>query len=698
MSIKSQRERAQPSTRSPLTTPEFLLDRPLAVVIGIAILAHLPHMPTWAIPLILGGLIWRVQHEWRGWPLPHTALLIFLALLGGLLVLFSYHSLWGRDAGVALLTIAATLKLLETRQPRDHLALLLLGFFLIVSLLLFDQGLGLALLALLLFWGLVTGWIGISNPSLRAIKPRLKAAAVLMGAGLPIAIVLFLVFPRPPGALWGAQQPTTQQARTGLSDTLKPGQFEQLASDASPAFRVNFQGKIIPPKERYWRVLVMSSEQDGIWQADSSVFPRIDRSSENTQPQVDWDPKSAVRYTITLEPTGRRWLPALALAVNRPPRSVISHEATLFSLHPLEDRYRYSVTSDLVYRLDPHHLSSFTRTQDLSLPAGDPKLKALAKTWQGLPPLEARDKALNYFRTQGFSYTLSPGRLPAENPMDAFLFTEKRGYCEHYASAFTLLMRAAGVPARIVTGYQGGEVVGDYLLVRQADAHAWSEIWVQGQGWVRVDPTAVVAPERIASGVANAARQDTALPASLRRGDSLGRQFGLINDRLQNGWNQYVLGYSGSTQSDLLGRLGLASKSLGYRIAGILLVVIGLWSLVFWLWRRLSRPSLTHLSPVEQAWHPVEQALTEWGVARSPHETLGAYCRRAISALPAQPTSLRESLEQLHKLFSQWFFAPQFSRRSQLLTKQTVSNFVRQATWIRRVRRLKQILGLNPAR
>ncbi|WP_322628721.1 DUF3488 domain-containing protein, partial [Halothiobacillus sp.] len=348
MNARSEPQPARQENRA----EHFQLDRPLAWVVALAILAHLSHMPFWSVPVIVGGLIWRLQHEWRGWPLPPKLLLIFLALLSGLLVLFSYHSLWGRDAGVALLTIAATLKLLETEKPRDQQALLLLGFFLIVALLLFDQGFALALFALLMFWGLVAAWIGVSNPTLRAIKPRLKAASVLMVVGLPVAIVLFVVFPRPPGALWGAQQPTTQQAQTGLSDTLNPGQFEQLASDATPAFRVTFDGPMIPPAQRYWRVLVMSTEQDGIWHADSSIFP-----TKKTTLQATWDPHSAVQYTITLEPAQHRWLPALALAVERPSQSVISETATLFSLHSLADRYRYTVTSDLTYQLDPNHLS-----------------------------------------------------------------------------------------------------------------------------------------------------------------------------------------------------------------------------------------------------------------------------------------------------------------------------------------------------
>ncbi|MDY0146636.1 MAG: DUF3488 and transglutaminase-like domain-containing protein [Halothiobacillus sp.] len=649
------------------------LDRPLGIVIALAIAAHLPHMPIWAIPLVLLGLIWRLQHEWRGWPLPTQPLLILLAMVFSLLVLFTYHSLWGRDPGVTLLTLGALLKLLETRQLRDQFALLLLGFFLIVSLLLFDQGIFTALISLGLFAGLVTAWIGLSNPNIRLIKPRIKAASGLMLAGLPIALLFFLLFPRPPGALWGTKQPTTAQARTGLSDQLTAGEFERLSTDPTPAFRVHFNGAMIPPAKRYWRVLVMSDETSNTWHAD---IPNIFRPVRS--PNVRVDPTSAVEYTVTLEPSDRRFLPTLAIATVLPPRSVLSDTGSLFSLRPLNDRYRYTVTSALSYHLDERRLSASIRERNLALPAGDPELKALAAQWKGLAPLEIRDRALNYFRSQGFSYTLTPGKLPEQNRMDAFLFDTKRGYCEHYASAFTLLMRAAGVPARIVTGYQGGEVNGDYLLVRQADAHAWSEIWVKGEGWIRVDPTQTVAPERITDGIAQAAQQDAALPAALRRDDSLARQWSLLGDRVENGWNQYVLGYSGSTQTDLMQWFGLEKLGQWGRLGFAFIIVAIAWLMIFGLWRHLGRPE-KNMPPVDRAWFAVSNELSRLGITRQPSETLQAYCRRAEQSLPDYAATIR----QTQQLISQWRYASCFSQRSQALAEKTAQNLSLQLKWFR---------------
>ena len=649
------------------------LDRPLGIVIALAIAVHLPHMPIWAMPLVLLGLIWRFQHEWRGWPLPPQPLLILLAIVVSLLVLFTYHSFWGREPGVTLLTLGALLKLLETRQVRDQYALLLLGFFLIVSLLLYDQGILTALLSLGLFAGLITAWIGLSNPNVRPIKPRMKAAAGLILAGLPIALLLFLLFPRPPGALWGTKQPTAAQAQTGLSDQLTAGEFERLANDPTPAFRVSFNGAMIAPAKRYWRVLVMSDDINGTWHADiPNLFQPI------RPPEARAEAQSAVQYTITLEPSERRYLPSLAMVTILPPHSVLSDTGSLFSLRPLTDRYRYTATSQTQYELDPRGLTRHIRARNLALPPDDPELKALAAHWKGLNPLEIRDRALNYFHTQGFSYTLTPGKLPQENRMDTFLFETKRGYCEHYASAFTLLMRAAGVPARIVTGYQGGEVNGDYLLVRQADAHAWSEIWVKGKGWLRVDPTSVVAPERIADGLANAARQDAALPATLRRDNNLVRQLSLLSDRMENGWNQYVLGYSGSTQTDLLQLIGLEKLSQWGRLGFTFMVVAIVWIMIFGLWRHLSRPE-KQMQPVDRAWFAVAIALSRLGITRQPGETLQAYCRRAEKSLPDHAAAIR----QTQQLISQWRYAPRFSKRSQALAEKTAQNLSVQLKWLK---------------
>ncbi|WP_407274971.1 transglutaminaseTgpA domain-containing protein [Halothiobacillus sp. DCM-1] len=636
--------------------PPARLDSTLLMTLTAGIALQAMHLPPWIWLILAAALVWRAGAQWQNWRLPSAAWLITLAVLSGFGVFFDYHSLWGRDAGVAFLTLTAAFKLLEARQLRDQRVLLLMGFFLSISLLLFDQGMLTALAVLALFFGLLTAWLGIESPGI-SWRDRSRFAGYLLLLALPVALILFLLFPRPPGGLWGVQQPVSAQARTGLSDTLSAGSFDALSKDPTPAFRVQFDGEIPPPPARYWRVLVMSQIHDGVWQAN---LPSFSRPPPSRVGKILGD---TVRYTLTLEPSDRRFVPSLTLPRQAalPNSLLLDANGSLFSRTPIIDRRLITLESGLNYRLNPS-LSTTARRENLQLPADNPRLKALGKKWQTLSPEAARDAALDYFHTQGFRYTLSPGRLQGENRMDQFLFDTRRGYCEHYAEAFTLLMRAAGVPARIVTGYQGGEVVGDYLLVRQADAHAWSEIWIAHQGWVRVDPTTAVAPERIDTGLAQAAIEDAALPAVLRGGSSLTRRLALTVDQIQNGWNQYVLAYSGETQRDLLRNLGLGTLSRWQQVAVMLLLIAGtVWLVLRW-WQRLAiqRPR----DAIERAWHPLERVLTRLHLTRQAGESWQTYFDRISQHLPP---ALARDLANLAQQFSRWRYAQHTSQRRQKL-------------------------------
>jgi len=626
----------------------FRLDGLLFAVITAVLLIHLPHIPVWTIPVVVGGLVWRFQHDYGRWPRPPRTLLVILTLGLAAAVFVDFGGFWGREPGLALLVVGAILKLLESHQRRDSQVLLLLGFFLIITLLLFNQGAVMLLVVLVLFWLLLAAWIGQSHPMerpagtsstrIRNLRPRLRNAFGLMLAGLPVAVVLFLLFPRPPGALWGTHQPGVA-ATTGLSEHLRPGAFEKLGRNDSVAFRVHFEGKIVPPAKRYWRVMVMTRYDGHQWQA----VPPLPST-----PNLRIDPDSKVRYTVTLEPTHRRWMIALGMPINAPRHSRLDANLTLRARLPIEDRYRYRLTSATEYLLDPGSLGRHQRRADLAFPDdANPRLQSLARQWRGLPPATIRDKALDYFRQHGFRYSLNPGRLPADNTMDAFLFRTRVGYCEHYASAFALLMRAAGVPARIVTGYQGGEVNGNYLVVRQSDAHAWDEIWIRGKGWVRVDPTSVVAPERISQGVANAVRNDTALPDTIRRVQSPERTLDLLTDRFENGWNQWVLGYSASTQTQLLNTLGLHHLGL----FGLFVLAMTLTGLTWWLSLLLLRRwalRRDYGSPLDRSWDELETVLAKFGLGRETGETRQQFARRCQAELPEHGEAIRRT-EALHE-------------------------------------------------
>lgn len=657
--------------------PLYRLDVLLFAVVTAVLMLHLPHIPYWGIPFVLAGLVWRFQHDYRGWSLPPRSLLAVLTLLGSAMVFVSYGTFWGRDAGVSLLTLAATLKLLETRQRRDALAVLMLGFFLVITILLYDQGFGMLLVVLALFWLLLAAWLQFSRAPVTsepsratprpALRSRLQSAGGLMLAGLPVAILLFVFFPRPPGALWGTHQPGAQ-AVTGLSDRLEPGAIERLARDGSIAFHVHFDGTIPPPAARYWRVLVMTDYDGHQWRAGS--IP-------SQPPRIRIDKQSRIGYTITLEPTRRRWLPALDIPIEHPHRTKLESDLTLRALRPVEQRYRYHLDSALSYRINPHHLTRFARQEDLDFPANaNPRLQALARHWRGLPPETIRSKALDYFRDHHFHYSLNPGRLPRQNAMDAFVFEQRRGYCEHYASAFALMMRAAGIPARVVTGYQGGEINGDSLVVRQSDAHAWDEIWIAGKGWQRVDPTRTVAPERISQGVADTVRNDTQLPATVRRVDTTGRTLSLLADRLQNNWNQWVLGYSANTQIRLLNALGL--HHLGLFGLGLLSLTItgGLWWLIWWAWPRLPPPGRSQ-DPLDRSWNELERALARHGLTRMPGETRHAFATHCMAALPDQADAIR----RVDALFSRSLYGPRPSQMQVGRTVRAAGDLRRRLLW-----------------
>ena len=635
----------------------------------------LPHLPIVVIPVIAGALAWRRLHEVRGWPLPARWLLLFLAVASTALVLSHFHAFWGRDAGVTLLVLAAGLKLLEVREMRDHVSVLLLTFFLLVSVLLFDQAPVIFALVVLLFWLLVGAWIGVSQPTEIPIGMRMRHAGRLLLAGLPFALILFALFPRPPGGLWGIQQPGGQ-AVTGLSEQLRPGQFDRLAENPAPAFRVRFEDEIIPPEARYWRVYVMSgfAENDPeSWIADSAgPAPRL----ETLEP-------SQRRYQITLEPTGGHQLPSLAAAVETPKRTRVDANLVVHRAQEVNDRLRYTLTSATDYRLDVGQLPRFRKARYLRGGGLNPLLADLAQEWRDLAPAARIERALDYFRENDFRYTRSPGRREGSDRADTFLFETRRGYCADYADAFVRLMRAAGVPARVVSGYQGGEVNGDYLVVRQSDAHAWAEVWRAESGWQRVDPTTAVAPERIESGVAQSMREDASLPATVRRDpDSLTRQARLWLEQFDNRWNQYVLGYDGRLQLDLFGWLGL-SEGQHWRSALWAIALAGLaWWLTLWglAWRERRRLAGNQ---TDYLWERLLDDLDRLGVSRRPEESERALLARAATALP----EAAGDLGRIASLIETQRYARQPSRRQERLLITRLTNLHRRLWWRARLSR-----------
>ena len=538
-----------------------------ALLLGLALVAapHALHLPPWITALALVAGLWRYRVHRNAGRLPRTWLLASITLATTAAVVLSYGELSGRDMGVGLLVSMTALKMLEMRSRRDAVLMIFLGYLLVVAELLYSQSIPAAVYMLASSWLLTTLLVTVTRPTGDGSPlPQARPAAALLAQAVPLALVLFILFPRIPGPLWGAPDPGA--GLTGLSDTMSPGSITELSLSGAVAFRVEVDGPPPAPGERYWR---------------GPVLGRYDGRTWSHRPERNLDPPALrarggqrISYTVSLEPHGQRWLLALEMATAAPPDSRLSAAAELLSPGDVVETRRYRVTSAPQYQLQPE-LGADQRARFLALPAGShPGARRLARRWRA-EAADAQgvvDRALAYFREQPFVYTLRPPALPGD-PVDDFLFDTRQGFCEHYASAFAVLMRAAGIPARVVTGYLGGEPNphSDYLIVRQSDAHAWAEVWLAGRGWLRVDPTAAVSPARVELGLAGAVPAGDPVPVMAGRGTGWLQGLSLRWDAVNALWDRWVLAYGPELQRSLMRRWGLESwlAKGGALLAGI---------------------------------------------------------------------------------------------------------------------------------
>lgn len=614
-------------------TPQALLW--LVAVLSLAALPHASQTPAWLIPTFVTIAAWRALLILRAWPLPQRWLLVLLALLATAGVLFTYRSLFGRDAGIALLTVMSACKLLETRTLRDAVVLVFLGYLLIMSNLLFNQDIPMvAYLLLVLLLMLVAQILIYAQHSALAGMPVLRLAGKMLLSALPVMLVLFVLFPRIPGPLWGLPN-DAYQGRTGLSGEMELGTINNLIRSSAVALRVRFAGELPPPAQRYWRGPVL-------WNFDGKRWMRRDELLSET-PMPFTAQGESLDYTVIMEPSNQRWLLALDLPTTLPARTRMTPSFQLMHAQPVNEVLRYELRSYPRYITGA--LSNADRVAGLRLPPrSNPRARQLAESWRAhnAQPQAIVQAALQLFREQEFYYALNPPLLTANDGIDQFLFETRRGFCEHYASSLVFLMRAAGVPARIVTGYLGGErnAVGDYLIVRQSDAHSWVEVWLEERGWVRVDPTEAVAPNRIEQGLYEALSDASELPFLARRGGDYQwvRQLALTWDVLNIRWNEWVLAYGAERQKQFLSGLGFGAVDWAKMTMAMLVTLTGL-GLVFLLlrWRKLR--SADHIT---RAWQRFCASLARQGVIRNAHEGPLDFVQRAVRQRPRLAASMRE--------------------------------------------------------
>lgn len=615
---------------------DFLTARQLGRLLLILAACAAPqtlHIAPWisGIALLLG--VWRYLAAVRGWRLPSRTLRLLLALTGFGGVFASYGSINGVEAGSALLVLMLALKLTETWRRRDCALLVVLGHFLICAEFLYEQQIHTTLYLIPVLWLLTAELLAVTHPGTPlAFRTALSTSGRLLLLALPLMLIMYFLFPRIPGPLWGVGG-ARGAGVSGLSDSMTPGSISELALSDEIAFRVEFDGEPPPPVARYWRALVLHDFDGRTWDAGWPL-----RGDARLTPLGE-----EVTYTITLEPHERNWLYVLDLPIRIPASDYISPDFELRAPRRINERLRYTITSALAYRTG-ETLQGWARRRDLRLPEDfNPRTHALAAQWRdqyGSNTAAIVQAALAMFRKQPFVYTLQPPLLGRDS-VDEFLFDTRRGFCEHYASSFTILMRAAGIPAHVVTGYQGGEQnpFADYFIVRQAAAHAWSEVWLEGRGWVRVDPTAAVAPERVERGL-----QD-ALPAGERVSSLFDNSLLII--RLQYGWDvantywtRWVLAYGPEAQRGLLDFAGMKNPDWLKMVLWMtgLMAAVGLL-IAFWhAWRQ--RPRLR--DPVLRVYNRFCNKLEKQGLPRQDWEGPRAYASRIARLRPELATPVGE--------------------------------------------------------
>jgi transglutaminase-like putative cysteine protease len=571
-------------------------------------------------------------------------------------VLHTYHTLLGRDAGVAMLVLLVAFKTLEMHARRDLYVVVFLCLFLALTNFFYSQSIGTALVMLVSVAALLATLVsfqftGVVPP----LRTRLLLGARMLAFAAPLAIALFIVFPRVQGPMWG--MPSDAAGHSGLSDKMAPGQMSHLAQSEDVAFRVKFAGAPPPQTDLYWRGPVLGTFDGTTW---TRVAPRASGGLGRRQLALTVRGKP-VRYQVTLEPSDTRWLFALEMPEQLPDISAnlsfVSSELEFTTAYPIEGRVRYDLSSYLSFNLQgAAHQEGLDAW--LQLPDGlNPQARAAGERLRSEPdPARRAQAVLHQFRREPYVYTLDPPLLGADS-VDEFLYRTRAGFCEHFSGAFVFLMRAAGVPARVVTGYQGGELnpVDGYVTVRQSDAHAWAEVWLGRRGWVRVDPTAAVAPERVRRGLAQA------IPPRAPFGiEGLGRLMGLDGERdsllarlrftagaINNGWNQWVLNYTPERQRGLLD--SLQSALLDWRTGALVLLGCALLPVL-----RLMR-KYHGRDPIDALYSALCKRLDELGLPRAPHEGPSAYAAR-IAGAGLEPRQAAAAAEFLGR-YSAWRYA-----------------------------------------
>lgn len=499
-------------------------------------------------------------------------------------LMVSYGSVFGQEPGTSMLLMLSFLKLFEMKDKRDVVIVIFMGYFLIASNFFHTQSPWVAVYVFIVVIYLTSLLIIFSDRlGTTDFKTRIRVSAKMIFQATPLMLILFVLFPRVPGPLW-ALPDDAKVAKTGLSEEMSPGSINNLISSGAVAFRVQFEGEPPAHQDLYWRGLVLSKYDGKKWTRDDAPA--------RVRPEVTYSGESAdiKKYKVTLEAHGRTWLYSLEQMISYDKKYRLSRELQVFADDSINDVVIYEMQSNL--NAVNRGLFEPEKRKNLVLPSGlnqqTNKLARQLKSEAGNDEEQYIETVLSFFRDREFFYTLSPPLL-GKHAMDDFLFETRRGFCEHYASSFVYLMRAAGLPARVVIGYQGGVInpVDNYMIVRHSDAHAWTEVWLSNRGWVRVDPTAAVSPDRIERGIQNAGVEIARLPSILVSNNRLFLQVRFHWDSFQNTWNQWVVGFDDQKQKELFNRLGVENVNATTLVTWLVIAMSSCGGLVaLWVFNR----------------------------------------------------------------------------------------------------------------
>jgi len=647
--------------------------------IVLILIPHFLYQPPFLILIVSGLLLWRLYIELKFFRQPPAWFSTFLAITTFLGISYGYQTIFGRDAGVALLIAMMCLKLLEMGTRRDFMIAVFLGYFVVITGFLFDQTILVGVLMTTAVFMLTTALVSYHR-SKRNLNNQFKSAKLgvnLLFQAVPLTIILFLLFPRVQGPLWGLPEQGAS-ASTGLSNSMAPGQITELAFDNSVAFRVKFEKEVPPANKLYWRGPVFTYYDGYMWQelsrSSRKFFGNEWINSLPPVPQVKVS--EGITYSVMLEPNNSNWLLALDLPTVYPPDSYLTQNYELMTDDPVRKLKNYRVTSHLNYALNAEAPPSSRVFRQIPKFVGPRARKLVSELQDKVSDKEPYDAqmvqlVLNYFRDEPFYYTRTPPAM-LDKPVDQFLFDARRGFCEHYASSFVIMMRAAGIPARIVTGYFGGELntIGNYFIVRQSDAHAWAEVWLAEKGWIRVDPTAVIPPSRVEQSQlrdrfqASAGEQNAA-------NDWFSRQlkrFKFMVDNIGHNWNDWIVGYNPIKQKTFFDKIGMENLS-SHSVVALLFAIMTVFILL--IAAHLSRYTIRKPGPAQLMFKRYCKKLAKKGFKYSPAETARGFATRVTS----QRTDLKQQVEEITNLYNQLRYTHSPAENSLRLLEERVKQF-----------------------